>query len=451
MKLFLLILLFPMFVFAQYYNGTDGLYGDQLKLNLHTTIKGHVRFPYSSSSTDVWNILTQADKDPNNPNNVILIYTGFSVNGPQEYNNGSGWNREHVWAKSHGFPDQSDTAYTDTHHLHAADISTNSARGNKDFDNGGTEYFDGGTVPTGCYADFDSWEPRDAVKGDVARSMLYMTVRYESRYDLELVDYTGTSNGPIFGKKSTLLEWNRIDPPDNFERRRNNVVFGYQHNRNPFIDHPEFADRIYSPNAFEVETAESIFNTKIIITFSDDVETISAEDINNYKLAESGISVSSVEVSYQGDDRKVLLTTSTTLTDSMDIIQVSNVQSSSGETIITNSLSSFVVNHVTSVNDNKAVIDNFKLNQNYPNPFNPSTIISYQIPARSFVSIKVYNVLGIEITSLINDYKTSGKYSISFDALSVKGGLASGIYFYRLSATNKTGSFIKTRKMLLTK
>jgi len=450
MKLFMMLLLMPVLIFSQtnYYSGTDGLYGNQLKSDLHTIIRGHTRYPYSSSSTDVWDILTQADKDPNNPNNVILIYTGFSVNGPQEYNNGSGWNREHVWAKSHGFPDQSDTAYTDCHHLHAADISTNSARGNKDFDNGGNQYFDGGTVPTGCYSDFDSWEPRDAVKGDVARSMFYMATRYETNYDLELVDYTGTSSSStVFGKESTLLEWNRIDPPDNFERRRNNVVYGFQHNRNPFIDHPEFADRIYSPDAFQIETVESIYNTKIVVKFSKDVDAVSAADVNNYQLTESNISISSVEISYQGDDSKVLLTTSNTLTDSMDIVRVSNITSDNGETIIPNSLSSFVVNHVTSVNDNKVVITDYKLNQNYPNPFNPSTIINYQIPEASFVSLKIYNILGNEVATLVNKNEQKGNYSVTFDAASVKGNFASGIYFYRLTA----GNFSQARKMILAK
>jgi len=450
MKLLYLLLFIPLITFSQtnYYSDTDGLYGTQLKLNLHNTIKGHTRYPYTSSSTDVWNILTQADKDPNNPNNVILIYTGFSVNGPQEYNGGAGWNREHVWAKSHGFPNSSDTAYTDAHHLHAADISTNSARGNKDFDNGGNQYFDGGTVPTDNYTDSDSWEPRDQMKGDVARSMLYMTVRYENRYDLELVDYTGTSTGSVvFGKKSTLLEWNRLDPPDDFERRRNNVVFSFQHNRNPFIDHPEFADRIYSFNDLIVESAESIYNTKIVVTFSEDVETVSAENIDNYKLALSNISISSVESSYQGDDRKVLITTSNALTDSMDIIQVSNVLSLGGNTIIPNSLSTFVVNHATSVDDKAIIVNDYKLYQNYPNPFNPSTIINYQIPKGSFVSLKIYDVLGNEISTLVNGFKTAGSHSITFDASSYKGGFSSGIYFYRLTA----GGFVQARKMILAK
>ena len=212
-------------IFAQsdYYIGTNGQNGNVLKSILHNKIKNHVRFPYSSGSTDVWDILKQTDRDPNNPSNVLLLYTNYSVNAAQEFNNNNGWNREHVWANSHGFPNSGDTAYTDAHHLRPADINTNATRGNKDFDFGGSS-----VANLDNHYDNDSWEPRDDIKGDIARMMLYMTVRYEGAdgYDLEFVDYT-PSSGPNFGKKSTLLEWNRIDPVSAFERNRNRVIYEF--------------------------------------------------------------------------------------------------------------------------------------------------------------------------------------------------------------------------------
>jgi len=184
---------------AGYYSGTDGKFGNSLKAQLHYIIRNHVRFPYSSSSTDTWDILKQTDKDTTNPANVILIYTGWTLDGEAEYNNGNGWNREHVWPNSHGFPNSGDTAYTDVHHLRPSNIAVNGARGNKDFDNGGNQYFTGGQ-PTNCFTDGDSWEPRPEVKGDIARMVMYMASRYEgfSGYDLELVDYTGTPTQPIW-------------------------------------------------------------------------------------------------------------------------------------------------------------------------------------------------------------------------------------------------------------
>ena len=87
--------------------------------------------------------------------------------------------------------------------------------------------------------------------------------------------------------------------------------------------------------------------------------------------------------------------------------------------------------------------DQFHLYQNYPNPFNPTTKISYQIPETGFVSIKVYDVLGNNIATLINGQKPKGKYEVEFDAI----GLTSGIYYYQL----KTDEFVETKKMILMK
>jgi len=83
----------------------------------------------------------------------------------------------------------------------------------------------------------------------------------------------------------------------------------------------------------------------------------------------------------------------------------------------------------------------FKLAQNYPNPFNPSTKISFSIPAPEFVTLKVYDILGTEVATLINERKEPGVYTINFNA----SQLASGMYLYRLQA----GSYIETRKMVL--
>jgi hypothetical protein len=83
------------------------------------------------------------------------------------------------------------------------------------------------------------------------------------------------------------------------------------------------------------------------------------------------------------------------------------------------------------------------LQQNYPNPFNPSTTIIYSVPEKEFVSLKVYDVLGNEIATLVNEEKPLGGYEVKFDGV----GLPSGIYFYQLQA----GSFAETKKMLMIK
>ncbi len=75
--------------------------------------------------------------------------------------------------------------------------------------------------------------------------------------------------------------------------------------------------------------------------------------------------------------------------------------------------------------------DEFELSQNYPNPFNPSTVITYKLPEKSFVSLKVYNVLGNEIKTLVNEEKSAGIHNIKFDVSDLPGKLSNGTYFYR--------------------
>ncbi len=87
---------------------------------------------------------------------------------------------------------------------------------------------------------------------------------------------------------------------------------------------------------------------------------------------------------------------------------------------------------------------NYSLEQNYPNPFNPSTIISYSVPSTSLVTIKVYDVLGREVLTLVNENKSAGNYSVQFNASSK---FPSGVYFYRMQA----GSFVQTKKLILMK
>ncbi len=85
----------------------------------------------------------------------------------------------------------------------------------------------------------------------------------------------------------------------------------------------------------------------------------------------------------------------------------------------------------------------FTLSQNYPNPFNPTTIITYQIPKDGFVSVKVFDALGREVRTLVNQFQSRGKYDFTFDA----SALSSGVYFYQLRA----GGYVSTKKMILTK
>jgi len=149
-----------------YYDNASGLDDDALKAALNNIIDGHTEYPYTSSGTDTWDILKISDRDPNNSDNIITIYTQYSIDADQEYNSGNGWSREHVWAKSHGNFGTSTGTGTDLHNLKPEDVSINSTRSNKDFDEGGSAVTDnsppsGYDGSTDCYTTTTTWEPPD--------------------------------------------------------------------------------------------------------------------------------------------------------------------------------------------------------------------------------------------------------------------------------------------------
>lgn len=227
---------------STYYKTAIGLTGPALKDELHKIISTNEKLSYD----EVWDAIQLTDEDPANANNVILLYSGVSQAKSAHGGDADDWNREHVWAKSHGDFGTSVGPGTDVHHLRPTDTTVNSTRGNKDFDNGGEPVDEAPDSRT----DSDSWEPRDADKGDVARMIFYMAVRYEGGdgfADLELNDSVNNGSAPAMGRLSVLLAWNDADPPDAFEERRNQVIYDQiQRNRNPFVDHPEWAKSIWN-------------------------------------------------------------------------------------------------------------------------------------------------------------------------------------------------------------
>lgn len=229
-----------------YYAGAEDLSGARLEQKLQGIIDGHHQFTLD----EVWDQIVYTDEDPNAAGHVILLYTGRSVPIWRRVRSSGrdldAWNREHVWAKSHGFRGRGQMAHTDLHHLRPSDVSVNTDRGNHDFDFSDEPH----TEAAGARLDRNSFEPPDRVKGDVARMMFYMDVRYShegASGDLELVNRDTREGEPRFGWLCVLMGWHEMDPVDDWERRRNHRIFERQGNRNPFIDHPDFAARIWGP------------------------------------------------------------------------------------------------------------------------------------------------------------------------------------------------------------
>ncbi len=257
-----------------YYAGVVTTSASGLRNSLHPVIDDHTKIPYTASSTDTWDVLALAEQDPLNSSKVLDIYKNASYTKAPGGNDF--YNREHTWPNSLGFPADGATnyAYTDLHMLMASDISYNSSRGNKPYDNCSascTEYptnsYNGQGGGTGSYPGNSNWGNASVfqvwtkLKGNVARAMFYMDLRYEggthggsgaSEPDLRLTDtmsliVTTGSNASVayLGRLSTLLQWHQQDPVDADEMLRNDLIQTYQGNRNPFVDHPEWVACIY--------------------------------------------------------------------------------------------------------------------------------------------------------------------------------------------------------------
>ena len=193
----------------------------------------------------VWDVLKQSDLDPTNAANVLLIYGYNDSDGDLENdrsrnkndNGGSSgeWNREHVFPKSLGSPDLGTSGPgSDAHNLRACDVATNGYRSNRLFADGS-----GNAGNVGA-----NWYPGDEWKGDCARIVMYMYLRYDLRCRPIYVA-AGSVNAMDANMIDVLLDWNAEDPVSELEENRNDVIYGYQGNRNPFIDNPKIATLIW--------------------------------------------------------------------------------------------------------------------------------------------------------------------------------------------------------------
>jgi endonuclease I/chitodextrinase len=233
--------------FAQvpsYYNGTNiNQNGNALKSSLATLISSNtVNLSYTPG---VWDALKQTDLDPTDPTKVLLIY-GYNDSDTDIVNdrtrakdanggNQGNWNREHVYPRSLGNPNLgSEGPGSDAHHLRASDITLNATRNNFPFGTGsGNSKLINGTF----------FYPGDEWKGDVARMVMYMYVRYGNQCLPNVV--AQGSNAFSADIPDILLQWNVEDPVSQFELNRNIILEGIQGNRNPFIDNPAFATAIW--------------------------------------------------------------------------------------------------------------------------------------------------------------------------------------------------------------
>lgn len=236
-----------------YYDSLEGLSGNALKLALQNII-ANPAVVHAHNYGDITDILKVADQNPLNSNKVWLMYVEQSrakIDFQETSSNIGKWNREHIYAQSRGgFADATSSwadginiwlptnandiaaGHADAHHIRAEDGAENSTRSNRNY---GVDY-------NGPAGNAGSW------RGDVARSLFYMAVRYNGLSVINGNPIDSPTTSGTIGDLASLLQWNSSDPRDDFEMNRNNYIYTWQVNRNPFIDYPSLANYIFGAN-----------------------------------------------------------------------------------------------------------------------------------------------------------------------------------------------------------
>ena len=298
----LLILINSISYWAQipsYYQSINlNLSGDLLKgelsdliINTHQNLIEYT----SSNSIDTWDVVKSSDIYSMDTSKVMLVY-GYDDNDGSVENDRTRskslschtsscyglWNREHVFPKSLASPNLTTNnpgAGTDVHNLRACDYSTNASRSNKKYNIGNGN---SGSTNQG------DWYPGDEWKGDVARIIMYMYLRYPNQCEPVSVGEGTQLYSPNGDMPDIFLEWNNDDPVSIFEEFRNNAISSSQGNRNPFIDNPYLATLIWNgPNAENKWYSNtSILNAQILNIDIHYDYTEKIVHINNFSLKE---------------------------------------------------------------------------------------------------------------------------------------------------------------------
>ena len=291
-----------------YYAAAEGLSGPALKAQLRLIIDEQTVIPYA----DLFPALRAIWEDPQDSTKLLLIYGEASA--PKT---ATTWNREHLWPRSRGVnpstandggPDDSDLF-----HVVPADSNVNSARSNLYYDMSRVEdgnYRDPAHVEAPlCTRDSNSWQPPPTKRGDIARALFYMATRYDgtepSTSDLELV--TASPTDAQMANLATLLAWHLADPPDAAERARNDLIFStYQHNRNPFIDRPEWVEAIWgsvtgAPSAQITASARNAYEAPgLPVTFAVTLNTAAPAGGATFNYTVTGTATAGSDYSLSG-------------------------------------------------------------------------------------------------------------------------------------------------------
>ncbi|MCU0343272.1 MAG: endonuclease [Ignavibacterium sp.] len=430
---------------------TFNLYDTQLKSVLTQLISGHTSLGYNLARDKMF---MEFDNQRVNgqgatQNTLECVYTGRLAIGYTSRTDAQGpnynFNTEHTWPQSN-FNEQ-EPMKSDLYHLFPTDVTANSIRANYPFGKvvSNVTWQVGGSKLGNSSSGQIVFEPRDVHKGDVSRSMFYFITRYPVNY------------GNFFTQtqENIFREWNKLDTVGVIESNRNNAIALLQLKRNPYIDHPEFVDRIYSFTSNNVRPTFAELNV-LPLKIEFDSTSINTSSSNQVYIANSGneqLDIDSITIS----EARFIINSSPTSIESFSFSKIlieftpdSIKNYDATLTVFSNGgiknilLTGIGNDNTVNIKDEISLPIAFTLEQNYPNPFNPSTTISWQSPVGSWQTLKIFDALGREVETLLNEYRPAGLHSTVYI---VNPAIPSGVYFYQL----RSGNYVAAKKMTLLK
>lgn len=432
------------------YAGTHNLYDEQLKTVLRTlTTNGYISLGYNLGRDKMFEIIDDYGGDT-----IECVYTGIKIKAATRIiAQNLGFNTEHTYPQS--FFNEAEPMKSDIFHLYPTEANANNVRSNYPFGFvvSNINWQQGGSKRGYDYQNTVVFEPRNAHKGNVARSLFYFCVKY------------GNPGSYMTQKQDSALRlFNVIDTVDERERIRNSRIKSFQNVRNPFIDHPEFVDRIISTFSIANRTpVPKISAAPYNIVF----DTLAVNDTASYYIGimnygkanltvNSAVSnlpefiVESVPASVPAGELRYLKVKFKPT--AINTTYNANLTVANNDSNILISLKGFSNSTIGISKIGSEIPDKFKLEQNYPNPFNSITKIQFQVPlshfgvSRNKVKLIVFDILGKEIATLVDESLRPGKYETNFDA----GNLPSGVYYINL-LVNSGIDFSDFKKIVLVK
>lgn len=403
------------------YNSTYNLWDTQLKTALHNAVYNHTSLGYNTSRHYMFS-------DIDNVNGFVeCVYTGMQYETDDTPSDGNTMNTEHTWPQSMFLPEDDPTQRCDLHHLYPTKSTANSIRGNLPFGIivGIPTWSEGGSKKGYNANNVLCFEPRDIHKGDCARSMFYFSLVYNNPNTF--LDY----------QEGALRAWHIQDPVSTKEVNRNNDIQTYQGNRNPFVDHPEYMERIYSlsSNANRPTTANYYFPSQNINVNNQGTFSIAIANYGNANLTINS-ATSSNPVFVVGN-----ITTSITPVQFGTIEMTAPTSTTTQTTTLTiqTSIGVKTINITTQSTSNDDIIISKPnaINVNiYPNPIkNYAEIkINSTSPMSNNTNLEIFNVKGqkVEAINLPANKSNQLTHTISFD----KKIYTSGVYFVKINQGN---------------